>query len=68
VQQLGDAAHRPADHAGLAHIALDNLQQLAGGQLLAPPAGKIIQHPHAPALRKQRIDRVRADEASPAGD
>ena len=38
------------------------------GQILLPPGGNIIQHPHAIPARDERLYQMRADKAGTAGD
>jgi hypothetical protein len=65
-----DAAQRPLERVGVAHVALDELGALVEivGPLAVRGFEQEVEDPHVVTLLEQGVDDVRADEAGTAGD
>ena len=68
VEDALDARDRAPHVVRVAQVALDQLEPVEAGQVLAPAGGEVVEDAHAVAAAHERLGHVRPDEARAAGD
>jgi hypothetical protein len=60
--------HRAWHGGGVAHVGVEKLNSIEGGDAIAATGGEVIENAHFAAGGGERTSDVRAEEAGAAGD